>query len=207
MMTKIKEFYGSYISDLEKSDSALSSWEWSKILEIQKTPCHCRISILYRRETVSVRQNFLFDFCFLLVLILLFIFPLTDIINIRTLPTCKVLSAETSNLSLYGKPRIHEILNLKSKFKHNLQPQDWEQSRTLTSLSLLILFAHIFCSECFCLHWGTLLFIAGERLLEMYHSKWYLKYSSGRHFHFCFCRQLQKYKGQDTFILIYLSTR
>lgn len=55
MMTKIKEFYGSYISDLEKSDSVLSSWEWSKILEIQKTACHYRISILYRRETVSVR--------------------------------------------------------------------------------------------------------------------------------------------------------
>ena len=55
MMTKIKEFYVSYISNLEKYDSVLSPWEWSKILEIQKTPCQCRISVLYRRETVSIR--------------------------------------------------------------------------------------------------------------------------------------------------------
>lgn len=55
MMTKIKQFYVSYISNLEKYDSMLSPWEWSKILEIQKTPYHCRISVLYRRETVSTR--------------------------------------------------------------------------------------------------------------------------------------------------------
>lgn len=36
MMTKIKEFYVSYISNLERYDSVLSPWEWSKILEIQK---------------------------------------------------------------------------------------------------------------------------------------------------------------------------